>query len=177
MIEVMLRLFLKNPIAPELQRHAPFPHLYPDYPVKPWVDPETNRTYQTVCLRQKDGSFVASVVEAPKIAVYNRSRKAAEEKAAQRFLKTPDLFAYERHPLATTKAVEVKMDYDEDAKAFVTYVKELRGMSTFGDTESSALDNTAEMIRGYIKSMEANGKKIPLSALRLAELKRAVGLR
>jgi predicted RNase H-like HicB family nuclease len=79
--------------------------------------------------------------------------------------------------LATTKAVEVKMDYDEDSKAFVTYVKELRGMSTFGDTESSALDNTAEMIRGYIKSMEANGKKIPLSALRLAELKRAVGLR
>jgi predicted RNase H-like HicB family nuclease len=50
-------------------------------------------------------------------------------------------------------------------------------MSTFGDSESSALDNTAEMIRGYIKSMEANGKKIPLGALKLAELKRAVGLR
>jgi len=92
-------------------------------------------------------------------------------------LKTPDLFAYERHPLATTKAVEVKMEYDGDAKAWVTYVKELRGMSTFGDRESSALDNTAEMIRGYVRSMEANGKKIPLSALRLAELKRAVGLR
>jgi predicted RNase H-like HicB family nuclease len=44
-------------------------------------------------------------------------------------------------------------------------------------TESSALDNTAEMIRGYIKSMEANGKKIPLSALELAGLKRAVGMR
>jgi predicted RNase H-like HicB family nuclease len=81
------------------------------------------------------------------------------------------------HPLEATKAVTVKMEYDEDAKAWVTYVKELRGMSTFGDTESSALDNTAEMIRGYIKSMEANGKKIPLGAVKLAELKRVVGLR
>jgi predicted RNase H-like HicB family nuclease len=69
------------------------------------------------------------------------------------------------------------MEYDEDAAAWVTYVKELRGMSSFGDTEWAALTNTAEAIRGYIKSMEANGKKIPLGASRLAELKQAVGLR
>jgi predicted RNase H-like HicB family nuclease len=49
-------------------------------------------------------------------------------------------------------------------------------MSTFGETEKAALDNTAEMIRGYIKSMEANGKKIPLDAPRLAELSRIVGI-
>jgi predicted RNase H-like HicB family nuclease len=177
MIEVMLRLLLKNPVAPELQHHAPFPHLNPDYPLKSRIEAKTGRRFQILSLPERGGSFVASVAEAPKILAYDRSRKAAEKKAAQRFLKTPDLFAYERHPLATTKAVEVKMEYDGDAKAWVTYVKELRGMSTFGDRESSALDNTAEMIRGYVRSMEANGKKIPLSALRLAELKRAVGLR
>ncbi|MGA2740211.1 MAG: hypothetical protein ABSG65_22560 [Bryobacteraceae bacterium] len=38
-----------------------------------------------------------------------------------------------------------------------------------------ALDNIAEMIRGYIKSMEANHKKIPLSAVKLTDLKRLVG--
>ena len=68
------------------------------------------------------------------------------------------------------------MEYDEDAAAFVTYVKELHRMSSFGDTESSALDNTAEMIRGYIRSMEANRKRIPLSARKLSELKRLVAL-
>jgi predicted RNase H-like HicB family nuclease len=76
-----------------------------------------------------------------------------------------------------TKAVTIEMEYDEDARAFVTYVKELHRMSSFGDTESTALENTAEMIRGYIKSMEGNRKRIPLSAAKLAELKRVLGLR
>jgi len=141
------------------------------------VESRTARRFQLICLPQRDGSFVASVAEAPEILVYDRTRKAAETKAAEKFSKTPDPFAYKRHPLATTKAATIQMEYDGDAKAWVTYVKELRGMSTFGDTESSALDNTAEMIRGYIRSMERNGKKIPLSLSRLAELKRAVGLR
>jgi hypothetical protein len=33
------------------------------------------------------------------------------------------------------------------------------------------------MIRGYIKSMEANRKRIPLAAAKLAELKRVAGMR
>jgi len=52
----------------------------------------------------------------------------------------------------------------------------LHRMSTFGETESSALDNTAEMIRGYIKSMEANRRRIPLASSRLSELKHVVGV-
>jgi len=59
----------------------------------------------------------------------------------------------------------------------VTYVKELHQMSSFGETESAALDNTAEMIRGYIKSVEANRKRIPLTASKLTELRRVVGMR
>jgi predicted RNase H-like HicB family nuclease len=78
------------------------------------------------------------------------------------------------HPLARTSAVTIEMEYDEDAESFVTFVKELRRMSSFGETEYAALENTAEMIRGYIESMEANRKKIPLTSAKLAELKAAV---
>lgn len=69
------------------------------------------------------------------------------------------------------------MEFDNDAGSFVTYVKKLHGMSTYGETELEALENTAEMIRGHIKSMEANGKKIPLSSRKLNELKQIVGVR
>ncbi len=115
-------------------------------------------------------------MEAPEILVYGRSRKVVEDKAAKKFVKTPYPYSYARHPLVTTKAVTIDLEYDKDTEAFVTYVKELRRMSTFGVTEFAALDNTAEMIRGYIKSMEANRKRIPLTASKLAELKRVVGM-
>jgi len=172
----MLRLRQNGPMPEGLAQHLPFSRLRPESPLKPRVEPETGREFQVISLPQKDGSFVASIVEAPAIRVYSRSRKVAEEKASRRFLETPDPWAYRRHPLATTKAVTVEMEYDRDAAAFVTYVKELHGMSTFGETESAALDNTVEMIRGYIKSMEANRKRVPLPASRLAGLKRLVGL-
>jgi predicted RNase H-like HicB family nuclease len=68
------------------------------------------------------------------------------------------------------------MEFDEEAGAFVTYVKELHGISTFGNTEIDALNKTAEMIRGYIRSMEGNHKRIPLSAAKLAAVRRLVGL-
>ncbi len=172
----MLHLRLKNPVPERLAHHAPLRHLHPQFPLKWKVQPQTGREFQILSLPQKDGSFVASVVEAPEILVYHRSRTAAERKAAEKFLKTPDPHFYKRHPLVTTKAVTIDMEYDEDAEAFVTHVRELHGMSTFGDTEVTALDNTAEMIRGYIRSMEGNGKKIPLSARKLGELKRLVGI-
>jgi predicted RNase H-like HicB family nuclease len=101
--------------------------------------------------------------------VYDKSRKTAEEKASERFLCRP--------PLATTSVVTIDMEFDEESNSFVTHVKELHGMSTYGKSEWEALDNTAEVIRGYIKSMKANHKKIPLSARRLIELERLAGLR
>ena len=169
----MVRLRLKNPVPEALAHHAPFPHLHPEFPLKTRIEPRTERRFQIVSLPQKDGSFVASIVEAPQILVYDRSRRAAEVKAAKTFLKTPDPSS---HPLATTKSVTVDMEFDDDSGTFLTFVKELHGMSTYGETEAAALNNTAEMIRGYIKSMEANRKKIPLPAASLAALKRAVGM-
>jgi predicted RNase H-like HicB family nuclease len=164
---------LPNPVPAHLAHHNPFPEARP---LKPRVEPKTGRRFQVVCLPQKDGSFVASILEDPTIRVYHRSQTAAEEKASQKFLKTPDPFAFKRHPLAQSKDVTIDMEYDPDAAAFVTYVKELHRMSSFGDTETAALDNTVEMIRGYIQSMEANRHKIPLAASKLANLKRLVGL-
>ena len=172
----MLHLRMKNPVPEEVAHHVPFPQLDPEFPLKSRIEPGTERSFRVISLPQEDGSFVASIVEAPKILVYNRSRKAAEDKAARKFLRSPDPHAFERHPLATTKAITIEMEYDETAKAFVTYVKELHGMSTFGATELAALDNTVEMIRGYIKSMMANRKRIPLAPSRLAELERIVEL-
>jgi predicted RNase H-like HicB family nuclease len=176
MMMLMLHLRLKNPLPDGPAQPALFPRLHPEFPLKPRIEPNSARPFQIVSLPQQDGSFVASIVEAPEILVYDRSRKVAENKAAKSFLKHPDAHAYARHPLATTKAVTIDLEYDEDSKAFVTYVKELHRMSTFGESESAALDNTTEMIRGYIKSMEANRKKIPLAAAKLTELKRVVGL-
>ncbi len=127
-------------------------------------------------LPQRDGSYVASIVEAPEIVVYEKSRKAAENKAANKYLRA-DPHAYRLHPLVKTKAITVDMEYDDQTGMFVTYVKELHGMSTFGKTELDALKSTAEMIRGYLRSMQAHGKKVPLSAAKLTALKRVVGSR
>src|SRR5260370_308347 len=76
-MKVMLLLRLKSPAPDHLAHHAPFPQMHPDFPLKPKVEPKTDRTFQIMSLPQKDGSYVASVVEAPGILVYDRSRKVA----------------------------------------------------------------------------------------------------
>jgi hypothetical protein len=129
-IRAMLRLRLTNPVPVSLPHLAPFSQSHPEFPLKSRIEPKTGRTFQVISLPQKDGSFVASVLEAPAICAYDRSRKAAEEKASQKFLKTPDLLAFKRHPLATSKDVTIDMEYDPDAAAFVTYVEELHRMSS-----------------------------------------------
>ena len=92
-------------------------------------------------------------------------------------LRLPDTEPYRKHPLAVSKVVTIDLTFDAPTDSFVTRVKELHGMSSFGRTRTEALDSTVEMIRGHIRSMEANRKKIPLSARKLTELKRLVGLR
>jgi hypothetical protein len=89
----MLRFRLTNPVPASLAHYAPFPQLHPEFPFKPRIELKTGRQFQVISLPQKDGSFVASVLEAPTIRVYNRSRKVAEEKASQKFLRTPDPYA------------------------------------------------------------------------------------
>jgi predicted RNase H-like HicB family nuclease len=83
---------------------------------------------------------------------------------------------FRAHALATISAVTIEMERDPDTGSFVTFVKELHGMSTFADTEFDALEMTSEMIRGYIESMEGRGMKIRLPPDKLVEIKRIVGL-
>ncbi|MGA2018926.1 MAG: hypothetical protein ABSH26_18450, partial [Opitutaceae bacterium] len=89
-MRMMLHLRLKNPVPHQLAHHAPFPHLRPEFPLKPRTERKTARPFQIVSLPQENGSFVASVVEAPEILVYDRSRKAAEDRAARKFMKSRD---------------------------------------------------------------------------------------
>lgn len=104
----MLRM--KNPVPEQLRHHEPFPHLELEFPLKPRIEPKTARNVQIVCLPQRDGSFVASVVEAPQILIYDRSRRAAEKRAEREFAKVRDLHGYLRHALATTRAVAIDME-------------------------------------------------------------------
>ncbi|HEY1759830.1 MAG TPA: hypothetical protein VGG72_30950 [Bryobacteraceae bacterium] len=55
--------------------------------------------------------------------------------------------------------VTIEVEYDYEAEAFVTCVKELHGISTFGDTKQAALENAAEMIRGYISRWKPTERK------------------
>src|SRR5713226_10688801 len=54
-IRVMLHLRLKNPIPDSLAHHSPFPHQHPEFPLKPFIEPQTEREFQIVSLPQKDG--------------------------------------------------------------------------------------------------------------------------
>src|ERR1039458_2925666 len=75
----MLRLRLKNPVPLRLAHHYPFSQQAPDSPWKPRIHVPTNRMFHVVSLPQKDGSYVASVVEAPGILVYDESRETRSE--------------------------------------------------------------------------------------------------
>lgn len=57
----------KNPLPDELAHLAPFPHLNPEFPLKSGIEPGTDRSFRVVSLPQQDGSYVASIVEAPVI--------------------------------------------------------------------------------------------------------------
>jgi hypothetical protein len=77
----MLRLRLMNPVPENLAHHPPIPQSHPEFPLKPRIAPKTGRAFQVISLPPKDGSFVASVLEAPAIRIYNRSRKVARQEA------------------------------------------------------------------------------------------------
>jgi len=55
-----------------------------------------------------------------------------------------------------TRRYKVLLEFDEEARAWVTYVPALDHISTFGASREEALDNTKELILGYI---EAAGKE------------------
>ena len=78
----------------------------------------------------------------------------------------------EAHPLNALEWLEIRMHWEDESRAWVTVIPHLGHLSTFGDTEQEALDNTAEMLLAWVESSEANGLKIPLTRTQLKELKR-----
>ena len=56
--------------------------------------------------------------------------------------------------MAVGEAVTYKviLEWDPDRRVWVTFVPELGGISTFGETEQEALDMTKDMIRGYVEA-------------------------
>ena len=62
------------------------PHLNPDYPVKPKVDPETGRHYTIVSVRLKAGSFLATIAEDQTVHAQASSRPLAEKNSRALYL-------------------------------------------------------------------------------------------
>jgi hypothetical protein len=60
------------------------------------------------------------------------------------------------HPLAQIDCLTVQME--RDGAAWVTYVGELDNISTFADTQEEALDETKDLVLGYLDSAEATWK-------------------
>ena len=56
---------------------------------------------------------------------------------------------------------KVLLEFDPEAKAWVTYVPALDNISTFGDTREEALEKTKELILGYLEAAAKEG--LPVS--------------
>ncbi len=56
---------------------------------------------------------------------------------------------------------KVLLGFDPDDNVWVTYVPSLDNISTFGDTREAALENTRELIVGYLEAATKEGFPIP----------------
>ena len=57
----------------------------------------------------------------------------------------------------SARIFKVVLQFDPEAKAWVSYVPDLENISTFGFTEDEALDNTKELILGYLEAAALEG--------------------
>ena len=78
------------------------------------------------------------------------------------------------HPVAELRDLTIRMEWDEMTASWVTFVPELNGISTFGDTQEQALDMTRELILVYIESMQEYGMRLPIGALAVRRVQRAL---
>ncbi len=74
------------------------------------------------------------------------------------------------HPLVKTDLLSVRMEWDEAAQAWGTFVSELGGISTFGSTPREALDQTVDLITGHIEASLEHQLDPGVSASRAREI-------
>jgi predicted RNase H-like HicB family nuclease len=56
---------------------------------------------------------------------------------------------------------DTELEWDPDERVWVSYVRGLGGLSTYGDTLAEALFQTADMISGYLETAKAEGIPVP----------------
>lgn len=56
---------------------------------------------------------------------------------------------------------KVLLEFDREAKAWVTYVPALDNISTYGATREEALEKTRELVRGYLEAAAKEGLALP----------------
>lgn len=79
------------------------------------------------------------------------------------------------HPLATLPDLTIEMEWDEPSRAWVTYVKELNGISTHGSTQTEALEETRDMVAGWLDDMRARRYPTGLSSAAVRRIRKALG--
>jgi predicted RNase H-like HicB family nuclease len=60
-----------------------------------------------------------------------------------------------------TRRFKVLLEWDAEARAWVTYVPLLGNLSTFGDTREEAIEQTREAILGYLEAADKEGIPVP----------------
>ncbi len=61
----------------------------------------------------------------------------------------------------TTQRFKILVEFDPESKSWVTYVPALGSISTFGDTREEALEQTRELILGYLEAAAKEGLTVP----------------
>jgi predicted RNase H-like HicB family nuclease len=79
------------------------------------------------------------------------------------------------HPLARLEGVTVQMEWDAESEVWVTYVPELNGISTFGETREQALESTRDMILTYLQTVEEQQLGIPLGRDEVHKIRTTLG--
>jgi len=67
----------------------------------------------------------------------------------------------------TTRTFKVVLQFDGESDTWVSYVPDLDNISTYGDSEQEALDNTRELIVGYLEAAAKEGVALPAPAVAL----------
>ncbi len=60
-----------------------------------------------------------------------------------------------------TRHFTVVLEWDADARVWVTYVPALNLLSTFGSTREEAIANTREAVLGYLEAAAKEGIPVP----------------
>jgi len=73
-----------------------------------------------------------------------------------------------------THRFRVLIELDSVSKSWVTYVPSLDNISTFGDSREEAIENTRELIAGYLEAAAKEGVAIVPHELESIDLEVAV---